>query len=430
VPPSATDNGARGGYDAAFDSGGGDQTPAPVTSTDLAGMVVDFETTRPLAGRTVYVGSQSTTTASDGTFRVAGIGSSYDAVVIDPDGTSISIYKGLSRRDPVLSHQRLPPETAHRATLNGDVSGGGNYPLAPTDSVDIYFFSADADNQFSIGRGLPANLQGPGFGPMHLDWDGADSVSGHLMALGVFPTAGGVGAWFVDEPIRLYDGQDAFVNVALASVVTSGQIAGTIETPPHWPVAGKAVFYRLPIVHAAVRIPVAQTPATIFETTVPDLSELGGGQLCAEVESASDATPGSAVTEVCGLTLGQTGFVLTVEPPPTLVTPTSTTTLTNATEFSWIAFDHGVHLLDLVSAAPSRSLPNVHVFTPETSLVWPDLRPVGVSFPANASYSVTIAGLGPYADINEALGSAGIAAQIAAERRRSYSNTLYLATGS
>jgi hypothetical protein len=413
------------GNSAAHDPG--DETPLlSDAANSVSGTVVDFATSRPLAQRTVSVGGKNAMTDAKGQFTLTSVPSTYDAVVTDPDGTTISIYQRLSRRDPLLPHNSLPARATNSAILGGDVSGGGNYPLATTDSVDVYFFSEETDNQFSIGHGLPAGLDGPGYGPISLSWEGADAISGRLMALGNFEAAGDAGAstWFLDRPLTLRNGQMPFVNVALAPVMNTGHITGAIQVPAGSRLVSRGAFYRLPITHALIAIPSVQGQSHSFDDVVPDLSTLGG-ELCVR----ANGTPGNAISQRCGVSLGATqDITLTLQPPPSFLTPSSGAAIAKDTRFSWTAFRNGVHLLELESVSPSSRAPRIYVFTSATSVAWQDLSVFGISFPGAAKYRITIAGIGPYSSMDDALAPSGFAASATAELRQSYSYPLYSTT--
>src|ERR1700722_14119440 len=58
----------------------------------VQGIVVDAETKRPLANRTVRIGAQATVTDAGGNFAIAGVDAPYDLTIVEPDSSSISVY--------------------------------------------------------------------------------------------------------------------------------------------------------------------------------------------------------------------------------------------------------------------------------------------------------------------------------------------------
>ena len=86
---------------------GGTPKPASVRAPDatVSGVVVDADEHWPLPGRLVEIAGKRAVTDAAGRFRIEGVGAKYDVFVSDEDGSWVSIYRDLSRRDPVFSHQ-------------------------------------------------------------------------------------------------------------------------------------------------------------------------------------------------------------------------------------------------------------------------------------------------------------------------------------
>jgi hypothetical protein len=79
--------------------------PAPAARSDpgiVVGRLLDSTSGGPLRRWTVAMGDERKGTDADGGFSFAGVPPLYDVVILDPDGSSIAIYKGLTRRDPLL----------------------------------------------------------------------------------------------------------------------------------------------------------------------------------------------------------------------------------------------------------------------------------------------------------------------------------------
>jgi hypothetical protein len=394
----------------------------------LVGTVVDFATARPLVGREVRVGIQTARTDLNGTFALPDVGAVYDVIVVDPDGTSVSVYQGLSRRDPVLPHRRssVPDPISSTASVSGDLSGGGPYPLGPTHAVAVYFFSPLVDNTLFLRGGAPPGFGGPAYGPMPLSWSGPGPISGKLIALGSSGAAadGGPMAWFGSQTLMLANGQSAIVDLGLAPIAERN-ISGTIEVPAGYSLLQSQVFYRLPIVHSVVGVINQQTSSVAFDYEIPDLQAAAGAQLCV----AGVGSPGNLITQRCGVDLGAPGVSVALQAAPSLATPEAGARFTQTSEFSWSAFANGIHLLELQTVDATQAVPNIYVFTADTSSAWPDLNSIGVSFPSGDTYRCTIVGLGPYAVIDDALGPQGIGAPFAAEVRRSFSVTTQVTVG-
>jgi hypothetical protein len=88
---------------------------------------------RPIAGRKIVLGGRSTVSDESGEFTVDGVGARYDVIVGDPDGATVTVYRGLSRRDPRLAHspgQRPVPNCS--ATIDGSITAATPAPPPPT----------------------------------------------------------------------------------------------------------------------------------------------------------------------------------------------------------------------------------------------------------------------------------------------------------
>jgi hypothetical protein len=418
-PSEARDGGVGEAGLSAVDEAASSETAA--SGTDVAGTVVSFYELRPLMNRTVTIGGRTTITGADGRFAMSGVLGTYDVAVIDPDGIGISIYKGITRRDPLLPHRGIPIDS-RSAKLTGAVSGGGNYPVSGKDAVTISFFSEQADASWTLSEQLSSLLVGPGYGPIRLAWNGPASISGKLAAFGTFyDVDGGASQWFVARAQTISDGQAPYQNVALTQLTQTRHVSGTIDLPNTSQVLSKEIFYRLPILHARIAMPFSQLSA--LDDDVPDLG-YPGAELCVGIT----ATPGSMLTEQCGIAAGQTTVTVTVQPPPTLSSPADGASVTRTTEFSWSAFDGGIYMLQLSGNPEGAGMPRMDVFTHDVRTGWPDLSGVGVSFPGGANYLCSVGGLGPYASMDDALGPAGVAAPFPAETRKSYSGTIHLTT--
>jgi hypothetical protein len=246
--------------------------------TTVVGAVVDFTTTRPFSGRSVVIAGQRTTTDDHGKFTVSNVGATYDAIVADPDGSAISMYRGLTRRDPLLPHFGTSA-MLHTAAVSGILSGGGNYPLTGSDAVEVHFFSDEADGQTLLGGQLPVGMGGPNFGPLPLSWSGGDSLNGRVVAIGTFYgsdagslSEGGPSSYLFTQPLTVSSGQTAVVALALSPVTQSGHVAGKIEVPAGSRILEKQLFYRFPTIHSTLTVPGQSAPPSAIDSVVPDLT--------------------------------------------------------------------------------------------------------------------------------------------------------------
>ncbi len=161
----------------------GQSTVAAEDGRAINGRGVDFSTQRPLVGRTVAVGALRAVTDAEGRFSLAGVPPTYDVILVEPDRTTVTVYRRLQRRDPLLTanlHRENRWKPQHYATVRGTLAGGGPYPTAYPDYATVYLFS----EQQSMDRPLlPPEPLGPDFRPLSVGWDGVLSVKGLLVAL-------------------------------------------------------------------------------------------------------------------------------------------------------------------------------------------------------------------------------------------------------
>lgn len=416
---------------AASDSSSDAGADTQAADSSVMGTVVDAVTSRPLAGRVVYVSGRMTTTGVDGRFSVDVAGTAYDATVVDPDGSTISMYRGLHRRDPRLAHRRssVPDVTANSATVAGSLSGGTSYPLGLTDTISVYLFANEADTSESLGSGLPSLFDGPSYGPLRLAWNGTAQIAAHLIALGAFrgntADAGDAGPswWLSQQAISVANGESQTINLALKPAST-GNVSGQVQLPAGAFVTEKQASFALPTVHATIPLNADQTPATSFAYAIPEPPS-PDWSLCVE----GVASPGVLITRLCGVAAGATDLHILLRPSPTLLSPPDGAAVARDTEFSWTPFNGGVHLLELESNPSTRSAPSIYVFTSATNATWPDLQPFGVAFPSNTTYRCAVGGIGPLSTMDDAFGPGGLGTPIGGESSESYAPPIRVTTG-
>jgi len=243
------------------------------------------------------------------------------------------------------------------------------------------------------------------------------------VALGTFrKTDGSSSSWFVDQPLTLADGRTAFADLDLTPIARTGHITGRITAPTDGSILQKSIFYRPPRAGGTMPIPATQSDA--FDDDLPDLTQ-SGWELCV----AATASPGSSYSQRCGVSVDQKDVELTLQSPPTLLSPLPDTAIASGTPFAWTGFDNGVYLLQLEVTPPSEPIPRIYLFTSDTSTPLPDLTALNVGFPSGAGYRCTIAGLGPYASMDEATGPGGLGAARPTEIRRSFSPPINVTVG-
>jgi hypothetical protein len=402
--------------------GCGGQVPSPadensgrvVTSAgpagDVSGTVIEAYLDVPLSGRQVTIGSAHTTTDALGHFSIPGVSSTYDLVVTDPDGSTASVFLGLTRRDPRVRHSRSPHDSAQPgrvATITGSLSGIPSWPLP----VHVEVLS-------SLGTRVDGTGSGRTFGPLQLPWNGDPSVTAQVFALadiGSVETAAQSFA-FGHQTVPLADGA---VTVSLPlSIVRKAQVTATITHPPGSPPTNEGVNY-VSWQRPMFNFPIAGSSAytgTSFHALVPSSQE-PGTSLCFQVLREGDSATGDFfLDQICGIAPG-TPVSAQLQAPPSFTSPAPNTAVTPATRFTWTAFEGGVYDLSLghrKEATPSA--PFIVVFTAARSTAWPDLSAVHIPFPAGMEYAAAISGVGVFASIDELCGPAGYAGEFRESR--------------
>jgi hypothetical protein len=425
--------------------GGGDADSHLVT-----GLVVDIATKRSLAGRIVAITNaqdqqdaggqptQRTTTDEHGRFALDGVRTPYDAMVFDRDRSTVTIYRGLSRLDPVLVHvpTAISSDPSTGGLVNGNLSGGTTYPLSGRDQVTVEFFSPEAESHVYLGAGLPTGA-GPSY-QLGVQWAApAATTSGMLLALGAFevrPDAGGSAmpadagstSWVASQLLTL--GSAAVADLTL-SQVPDARVAGSATTPSDYGLTEVIDYYQMPIANSAFIVGDHLTSGNSFDNVVPDLTMLAAS-FCIEAQhTTADGEP-RLFTDQCGVVLGSTSVMTTLQSPPSLLSPTASSTVGLGTPFTWNAFEGGVHRLELQAHDGAAGYPNIYVFTMDSRTEWPDLVSEGISFPEGQLYHATIAGFAPFATMDDAFGPAGLGSSVHTGLRQSFSAETDVVTAS
>jgi hypothetical protein len=403
----------------------------------IDGTVVDREKFEPLAGQTIVVGAERTTSDARGRFTFQRVPGVYDLTVVDARGTMVSMYKGLSRRDPIVVNRlNRYADLAHVAHVSGKLRGGGPYPL--TMGYAMVSFVARhrgaAVNESYLAAPGGGSSAGPSYDSFSVVWDGPSSLEGELIALRLSrfskePTSG-VGSkisnlsWsFGHRPIELKEGANLAADLELTSVPTV-HVTARVEVPDGHALTHLGHWYRSSSNGSIIQIwnEEVNHSSLSFDSEIPDLTDFGASP-CTSVSSYYGSFISAAK---CNVPLhATTSFRL--ERAPKLLMPPNDVVPTPATRFSWTAFDRGIHVLMLEPGTPTETDPSIDVYTSATSSLWPDVSSAGVHFPEGpATYRCTIRGLGPHASMDDAVGPDGVGSGVFQERVRSDSADIRL----
>lgn len=208
---------ADGAWDAAPGDASGPACPPPPPGYDagapitVSGTVYAAYDGAPVIV-TVTIEGHTTTSATDGTFTIAGVTPPYDALLDDNAGNHTA-YLGLTRVDPkLLSMRANPAQPAHYQEIQGVLTSGGA--------------TVDAGPQQIAGAVL--DLSGVGQGQVSGSLAEAFSVQGQW---GASPTASGTLWGFTADAVP-GGGTTAFTAIGSIPVVLDGGVPVTGVTVP------------------------------------------------------------------------------------------------------------------------------------------------------------------------------------------------------
>jgi hypothetical protein len=400
--------------------------PAPLPGP-VRGRVVDRRTRAALPGRAVLIGGQQATTAADGSFAFENISGVYDAAVLDAKRDVVTIYRRLTRRDPLLVHAGAPEKldeyrAKHSAKLFGSYTVGGR-PLA-AGAATLGFFSptlAALTEPCALAASVtPCD-------PLALYWNRPGQLDGEAVAIAIEDrgprsadtsrSTAAISAWAARRPFTVTPSAAPTVDLALAPM-PARRIRADFRAPAGHQVSTLIESYRIPLPDGEIPLRrIDRESLRELDDELPDLGSLGAS-LC--VTALSD-TYGTASATRCGV--GTAPITLTLETPPRLTAPANRAALEPDTRLAWSRFAGGVQVLELLGAEAAADRPAVTIYTMETTASWQAaLAATPVAFPKGCSiYQVTAGGYGPFASIDDAVGSGGLGAYVPAETRWSQS---------
>jgi hypothetical protein len=373
----------------------------------VVGRVVAIGWGRALPGRTVVIEGHRTTTDRSGSFTFDMVPARYDAYVVEPDERQLSIYYGLTRRDPILSHVATSESTLDEPPYSAAVSGTllGEFPFPLADNyrrAAVYFFGDSAYANWHLDVELAR--EGPGYGPMVPRWSGPASLAGTLVALGRTSSesrewAAGFAA---SAALEITNGQAITQDLPL-SQVSIGRIAGRVLTQQGTSVERALFTYRFPGASGDIRLAECGV-ADSYDCELPDLTDLGG-EYCVTV--FDDWAQAQATR--CGGKIGMSDLTISISAPPALVKPADGSPITKDSKVGWTSVADAVYLLDAGPDLSTPASPHIRAYTANTSMEWPDLQPLGLSVSSGTSYTLRLSAFVPYASMDELSSERGLA---------------------
>jgi hypothetical protein len=422
-----------GGGDREADGGGGSGA-----SGATRGRVVDFFTKRPLRERRIFIGvaanwdgAYETTADAEGYFELPVLSGEYSAVVVEPDGSAISVYDRLLSTAPVLLHRSggIPDALSSYAIVTGTLSGGAHYPLSkPGDVVVVHLASDQLATSLILGGG-----ESP-FGPdyaMGLSFGAHREVPATLLAIGTFASEEGDGSYTAAVGMKelvFANGDRLSVDVDLQPCEL-GRVAGTVVARSAHPITDVSAYYRFPVPEGRIDFPLADTlrenPLTsdgAFAYQLPDLSQFGA-KLCISARSDGEV---ELFAERCDLALDTGPSEVTLDPEPVVSAPAPGSPLAVGSAFEWSRPGAGISLVELDPDGLSGDAPLITLFTGATRAALPDLSGLDIELVRPVPYRASVRNVSGYRSLDAAIRPEGLAAVITPEIRTGRSSTMTL----
>ena len=345
----------------------------------------------------------------DGGFTFDRVPAQYELWVDFKGEAPVTVYRGLTRRDPVLIHSpsfvTLLDEPERKATVSGILRGDLPFPLAPGYGVTTYFLSDRATDRWGMRQ---QGSVGPRFGRMSVVWNGESSVSGTLLALGQhFESQERLSeAFFAQSPLQITDGGETRKELTLERLPT-GRIAGEIKTRAFG--TNGYLAFRVSGNRGEIGLDCKLKPGR-YACVAPDLSALGG-EYCM---SLVDGEVGGGSIQHCGGKFGMEAFSLQIESAPRLDPLKQPGTVSKGTVLTWSGDERAVYSVKIRPDVMNRvKWFEFEVFFVGPQLAWPDLAAYGIEAPTGHKYTVKIARHYPYKSLDEMASLQGPLAQLA-----------------
>lgn len=361
---------------------GGGSNPGPGGGTTVTGQVLDGFA-QPLPGRTVLVGSQSTTSDANGKFTVSGVTTPYDVVVIEPgSGKVATVYAQLTRTDPKLRDLGATSTPTRQATLGGNLAGGDALPTPDATLTGVSWGSPES----STGSYVTSSPYA-----FTVAWSGPTSITGSVHALQwtVDPsgTVTGYRSHAVTTGVSLSAGNVVSnANLLLAAPLTTN-VSGSTNVPGGYTIVDRTVYLTF---DDGAFFPVSSDGISNPSFDLPVPSGIGASAQI-NVTAGDGGTQTSA--QLSGVAPGTTGLALTLPAPALATTPADGATgVDTGTDLVWSPVPNAVHLLILSGGS---SDPTYIVVSGGTRARIPDLTAQGLGLPSGRLYDWGLVAVGP-----------------------------------
>jgi hypothetical protein len=381
-----------------------------------------------LAGHEIVVEKQKVSSDGSGAFKLSGVSPTYDLAVLGKNGAQVSVYLGLSRRDPVVALSTWP--NGHRGDLRREAHVTGRVAgpeLSKTEGrlwATLHFFSAlrphgVSDSGF-IGRPYPGDIPEAPIG-----WAGPPVVSGRMLVfIRVEHTGELVG--IASKSITLEDGDSASEDLT-AVKLSSGHVVGTWNPARNPLTTTLTVSYALDDASGefgvancklrdfAMRVlrpsrPPLEPPYADqeqpFDCPIRDVGVVPGRYRISVMDKDNNVLdPTHEPLTDCSIRLDNQETALPCQRAAAVVVGEAATDsvlqfsslaeqepneITSDSVFAWKRQPHSVYAVDLEPLRPYSLVPWITLYTSKTRFRWSDLNALGIGFPAGAVYSAMV----------------------------------------
>ena len=394
--------------DASGEGSQGDAASSPDGGVTITGTVLDqYLVPMPGVGVHVEANMQHTTTASDGTFSLAGITTPYTlAIVTTPAGGHRHgyLFQNATRKTPTF---QLTGETAslpRAMTLSGHVAGNGT-GVAGVVFADLPAgVPAAASNTIDVAPGS-TNYKGP------VGWYGPPSVTATLYSLQWIVGTSGPAAYvaYTSQMETLSSGTPLTWDTPPSStIMTTSSLGVTMGVSSAYSPTVLALYARPSGAQIAPPIAAVTSFSNASATFVtPNITGMTFVACGVQAPDGSDGGTGQPFGAACETGLAANSHLtLPLPPATTLVSPPSTATL--GTSFNFEPLTGGVYFVAFSPAGGTAgSADSLYVITTDSQVKVPDLSNLGFVFPSGATYSAEVYGFAPFASIDAALSPTG-----------------------
>ena len=369
----------------------------------------------PIIGRVVHLGNRRTVaTDKDGAFVLDGVPGTYELWIDHEKEGTVTVYRGLTRRNPKLQHETshdLPQDrkpVARKASVSGIVRGDFPFPIDKEHRLVIRFLSETAGAGWSMGSrmGQDGNSQGPRFGRMRVVWNGKPSLTGALVAFGSKMEKGNplLDPVYGVQTVVVNDNAETTTEITLNKLAT-GRIAGIVKPSGGYRSWNGFIDFRLDsggTMATDCRLDDAWRTEGRYECLAPDFSVLHG-QYCMEL---IDGTAHGSTLQHCGGKIGMTDFSPVFQPPPKLPPLDNAGVVSMKTVLAWSGEAKSVYAVEVrVAYDPEANANlkgfNLQMFTTDTRFAWKELARYGIKTPAGTKYEISISRMFPYRTVDE-----------------------------